>query len=63
MYMKIIQIIKDPYFPCNIKEAIRRGFELAEKDFISNFALSKNNEVLDRSGSCAVISLIVGKYN
>ena len=54
-------ICNDINFPNNIEEAIRNGFKEAENDFINNYALSKinNNNINDRSGSCAVIVLIV----
>lgn len=53
-------IVQDQNFPNNIPEAICQGFALAERDFLSNYALSKHNEnVIDRSGSCAVILMIV----
>ena len=35
-------------------------FENAEKDFITNYALDKNQEVIDRSGSCAIMAFIIG---
>ncbi len=43
-----------------MKEAIRRGFEAAERDFINTLALGKNGEIADRSGSCAIVTFIVG---
>lgn len=52
-------IIKDSSFPGNPTEAIRKGCELAEKDFISQNALNKNQEILDKSGSCAIFALII----
>ncbi len=52
-------IVNDKFFPENPTEAIKNGFMNAEKDFIHNFALSKDGIVLDRSGSCAVVILIV----
>lgn len=52
-------IIKDKLFPDNPAEAIKNGFSKAENDFIYNYALSKEINLLDRSGSCAVITLIV----
>ena len=53
-------IVQDKNFPDNIPQAIKNGFELAEKDFITNHALSKHNDnVLDRSGSCGVVVMIV----
>lgn len=52
-------IVNDKSFPENPTEAIKNGFLNAEKDFIYNFALSKEGIVSDRSGSCAVVTLIV----
>ena len=47
------------YFPENIPQAIRVGFQKAEDDFLNNYALNSQKEVIDRSGSCAIIILIV----
>jgi len=47
------------YFPENIPEAIKLAFNKAEQHFIENIALDKNKELKDKSGSCAVILLIV----
>ena len=47
------------YFPDNVPEAIKLGFQKAEKDFINNYALNDKKEIIDRSGSCAVIILII----
>ena len=49
------------YFPDDIPKAIKLGFERAEKDFINNFALSEKQEIIDKSGSCAIIMLIIDK--
>ena len=47
------------FFPENIPEAIKLAFEKSEKNFIEKYALNKNKEMIDKSGSCAVILLIV----
>ena len=53
-------ICNDINFPNNIPEAIKNGFNEAENNFLNNIALSKlNNNINDRSGSCAVVILIV----
>ena len=57
----IFKIIKDQNFPSNVREAIKKGFESAEKEFLTQYAQGKNGEVIDRSGSCAIVTLIVGK--
>lgn len=52
-------IINDKLFPHNPVEAIKNGFLKAENNFINNFALSKDSVIMDKSGSCAVVTLIV----
>ena len=47
------------FFPDNIPEAIKFAFNKAEKNFIENYALDKKKELKDKSGSCAVILLLV----
>lgn len=54
-------MIRNPNFPKNPREAILRGFENAERDFINNYALDKSGEVIDRSGSCAIMIFIIGE--
>ena len=49
------------YFPDNIPEAIKLAFQKAENDFLNNYALNEQKEIIDRSGSCAVIILIIDK--
>lgn len=53
-------IIKDSNFPLNPKEAIIQGCAHAEDEFINKHALScSGTEIVNRSGSCAVLALIV----
>ena len=54
-------ILNDVNYPENVELAIRNGFKNAEKNFLNNYALDPQdpNNILDRSGSCAVIILIV----
>ena len=47
------------YFPENIPEAIKLGFSKAEKNYLEKYAIDKNKELKDKSGSCAVILLLV----
>lgn len=54
-------VIKEPNFPSNPTEAIINGFENAEKDFLNNHALNKSGELVDRSGSCAIVVFVIGK--
>ena len=46
------------FFPSDIKKAIKFGFQSAEKDFLENYAV-KNEKIIDKSGSCALILLTV----
>ncbi len=48
-------VIKEACFPANPEEAIMRGFENAEKVFLTN-ARAKP----EKAGSCAIVLLIVG---
>lgn len=53
-------VVRDHNFPVNPKEAIVQGFKAAESEFIHNYALGYNGfDIKDRSGSCAIVSLIV----
>ena len=54
-------ILNDVNYPENVELAIKNGFKNAEKNFLNTYALDPNdpNNILDRSGSCAVIILIV----
>ena len=50
-------VIRESSFPWNPREALRKGFENAEKKFLE---LAQGvNEVVEKSGSCAVVTLIV----
>lgn len=50
-------VTREPSFPQNPEIALRRGFEMAEKEFLESRA---NKVILDKSGSCALVVLIVG---
>ena len=54
-----LYLIREPSFPWNPKMALRNGFRAAEKFFLEN-AVDHDGNVKDKSGSCAVICLIVG---
>jgi protein phosphatase 2C family protein 2/3 len=56
-------VFKDPAFPYYPLTAIKKGFEKAEKSFINNHALDEHDNVLDRSGSCALVVFIIGKVD
>lgn len=51
-------MIKEQSFPGNPKEAIRSGFAQAEKKF-SELSQNAEGQVIDKSGSCAIVVLIV----
>ena len=51
-------ICQSEFFPMNIPKAIQQGFAIAEKKFINGYAL-KDANVKDRSGSCAIITLVI----
>ena len=56
-------VIKEDCFPWNPKEAIFRGFKKAEDNFIEMCQGRDENgnlTVIERSGSCAIVSMIVG---
>lgn len=57
----IFKVLYDQNFPKDIKEAIRLGFQKADSDFLNYYALNQQGEVTDKSGSCAIVALIVGK--
>lgn len=50
-------MIKEPSFPSNPKEALRLGFANAEKKFLQ--LCQTENGIIDKSGSCAIVVLIV----
>ena len=54
-------ILNDPNYPENVEMAIKNGFKNAEENFLNNYAIDPNNKnnILDKSGSCAVITLFV----
>lgn len=54
-----LKIIKDENFPLDPKKALTHGCEKAEKAILER---AEKNGLIDRSGSCAVIALIVGIY-
>ena len=55
--------MRDPEFPENPKQAIVNGFRNAEQYFLDAVEKYANGNVnmLDKSGSCAITSLFVGK--
>jgi len=55
-------IIKASAFPWNPKEALRTGFQEAEKTFVGTVAARSPDSVSERSGSCALVMLIVDDF-
>jgi len=51
-------VIREPSFPSNPKEALRLGFLKAENRFLEQ---AQKQSELDKSGSCALVVLIVGE--
>lgn len=54
-------IFNSTYFPTNIEAAIEDGFERLEKDFFEKYVTGPEVQVPDKSGSCALIALIINK--
>ena len=52
-------VINEKSFPENPKEAIVNGFAKAEKAFMDKIYDPKTNTLNDKSGSCAIVVLIV----
>lgn len=56
-------VIKQECFPFDPKDALIRGFKAAEEVFLGKCkAPNKDAPLLDRSGSCATVILIVGDH-
>jgi serine/threonine protein phosphatase PrpC len=53
-------VIRDPAFPKHPKQAIINGFKQAEEKFLE--ICKDEEEILDKSGSCAIVVLIVGPH-
>ena len=51
-------ICSNKFFPENIPEAIKYGFEKADEYFLNNYAML-NGQLIDNSGTCGLILLIV----
>jgi protein phosphatase 2C family protein 2/3 len=54
-----LYIINDPCFPEDPKQAILNAFELADKHFLETVEKHTRGALIDRSGSCAMITLII----
>lgn len=52
-------VIQEPSFPEDPREAIRAGFAKAEDTFLTQAINEDGSKVLEKSGSCAVVVMIV----
>lgn len=55
-------IIKTAAFPWNPKEALRTGFQEAERTFLGTVAARSLDAVSEKSGSCALVMLVVDDW-
>lgn len=53
-----LYLIRSSLFPKDIEGAISETFSKLENDFLSNYAISEDNYLLDKSGSCASVTII-----
>ena len=54
-------VIMDPCFPNDPKQAIVNGFAKAEQDFMAKVYDPATNTLKDKSGSCAIVVLIINE--
>ena len=47
------------FFPENIPSSIKLAFQKAEKNFLEKYAINEKKEMKDKSGSCALILVLV----
>ena len=55
-------LFNSTYFPHNLPKAIKESFNKAEETFKSMAYDQKSNVLKDKSGSCALVMLIIDKY-
>jgi len=53
-------VIKEAVFPARPVEALQRGFAKAERKFFEQAYSKEAQSIVDKSGSCAIVVLIVG---
>ena len=51
-------LIKSSNFPNHIEKALSDAFIKSESEFLNTYAIGENNELLDRSGSCGLVTII-----
>ena len=56
-----LYLIHSEFFPNDIEKALTDSFERLDNDFLKDHAVSKNMKLIDKSGSCALVVLIVDK--
>ena len=54
-----VYIAKDPFFPHNPRQAIINAFQHADNYFLETVEKYTRGALLDRSGSCAIIAIIL----
>ena len=54
--------VRSSYFPENIENAIYDTFARLENDFISRIAIGSDGSLKDKSGSCALVTIIVDDF-
>ena len=54
-----MKLVREPQFPADPEQALKNTFRKAEREFLAR-CLSDKKEVIERSGSCANVALIVG---
>ncbi len=60
-------VVREESFPWNPQEALAKGFQKAEDKFMKEICLAPSNgpdsqpQLIERSGSCAIVVLIVGE--
>ena len=55
-------LFNSSFFPSDITKSIRESFKKAEDNFKAMAYDEKNNILLDKSGSCALVMLIINNY-
>lgn len=56
-----LYLINSPLFPKDIEGAIYEAFAKLENDFLSQHAINQDNTLKDKSGSCALVTVIADK--
>ena len=56
-----LYLIRNPLFPKEIEAAISDTFAKLENDFLSLCAVAPGDTLLDKSGSCAIVTIIADK--